>query len=148
MGTLFCLVKKAGIQLKEKKIKTSDLIRISNLIETLEESFENPKNQWCFLHFLEKTLNESADGYVKDCQEIYFDKEDGHFHSRFSHYNGGNMFDQHTWGNSFLSSVGLLSAMNNEKSRLRSIYCYEDDATFEADFKKLTQMLIGWERIR
>ena len=134
--------------MKEKEIKTDDLIRISNLTETLEKDFENPEKKWCFLHFLDKTLNESADGYVQDCREIYFDKEDGHFHSRIYHTNGGNMFDAHTSGYSVLSSVGICSMMNSENTRMRSIYCYEDDATFEADYKKLMRMLIGWERVK
>ena len=124
------------------------MMQIGDLIKALEKDFANPEKDWIFLHFLDKTISESPDGFISDSQEIYYDKKDGHFHSRIIHTNGGNMFDGRTWGYTVLSSVKLWTVMNSAKTNLRSIYCYEDDATFEADYKQLMQMLIGWERVR
>ena len=133
--------------MKDYSDELSDVLRISNLIKMLERVFEDPKEEWCFLNFLEKTINQSVDGYVQDCKEIYFDKKDGHFHSRLHHTNGGNMFDQRVWGDFRLSSTELWNMMNNEKARMRAVCRYENDTEFEANYKKLMQMLISWERI-
>ena len=93
------------------------------------------------LGFLEETIETTPDGYSGVKKKYYF--EDGSFHSRLSHWDGGNFTANRSYNHTALDKERFTEILDAKKSQILLELSENERAEFEAVFDTVKSFLIS-----
>ena len=101
---------------RKTEVRFSPLEMWSHWREHLPKYFE--KKSYLQLEFLKEVLEVEPDGYGGTDRVYYYEKEKRTFYTRLSHWDGGNMFANRSYGETALSRDDLVHVVTCKKNEI------------------------------